>query len=200
MKNIETILAGLGIEIPEDKKEAFNKEFHENYKTSAEFAKVIAKSDAYKEQAESASETLKKFEGLEPEKVKQEIDSWKKKAEDAEKDFNAKIAAKDYDEALTKAMESYKFSSTAAKKNILSQIRDQKLPVKDGKILGLNDFIESIKSEDASAFVTEGEEHKARFTAKASNKGAALTKEQILEIKDATERQKAIAENLDLFR
>lgn len=199
MKNIESILTGLGIEIPEDKKEAFNKEFHENYKTTAEFSKVVAKSEAYKEQAETAAATLKSFEGLEPDKVKAEIDTWKKKAEDAEKDYNAKLAAKEYDEALTKAIEGYKFSSTSAKKAVLAQIKDAKLPVKDGKILGLNDCIESIKAEDASAFIDEANDSKAKFTAKKQSSGSGLTKEQILEIKDATERQKAIAENLSLF-
>ena len=36
MKNIETILSELGIQIPADKKDAFNSQFGENYKTTEE--------------------------------------------------------------------------------------------------------------------------------------------------------------------
>lgn len=36
MKNIETILSELGIQIPADKKDSFNSQFGENYKTAEE--------------------------------------------------------------------------------------------------------------------------------------------------------------------
>ena len=43
MKNITEILASLGIQIPEDKKADFDKEFAENYKTIADYQKQTDK-------------------------------------------------------------------------------------------------------------------------------------------------------------
>lgn len=40
MKNIYTLLEGIGVTVPEDKKADFEASFKENYKTAAEVEKV----------------------------------------------------------------------------------------------------------------------------------------------------------------
>ena len=199
MKNIETILKELGIEIPEDKKESFNKAVAENYKTTAEVQKISEKMEALTKKATDAEETLKKFEGIDPSKVSEELNGWKKKAEEAEAEYNRKIAERDFNDCLQKEIDSYKFSSAAARSSILERVKGAGLKLSNGKILGLNDLIEQIKEEDASAFVSAAEEHKARFTARKDGTGANLTKADILAIKDDKERLNMIANNLDLF-
>ena len=52
MKNIYTILEGIGVSIPEDKKTDFDTAFNENYKTVAELEKVRNARDNYKDQLE----------------------------------------------------------------------------------------------------------------------------------------------------
>ena len=213
MQNIIEILKGFGLEVPADKTDALNAEVAKNYRTIADYNKQTAKTtkaeqerDGYKEQLDTANETLKGFEGVDLTTIQSDLAAWKKKAEDAEKDFAAKIYARDFDDALKAEMESVKFSSEAAKRAVMAEIRDAKLNLKDGKILGLNDLIEQIKSKDASAFVDEQqqslENNKAKFTSSMSggNQGkGAITKADIMKIKDASERQAAIAEHLDLF-
>ena len=57
----------------------------------------------------------------------------------------------------------------------------------DGKIIGLNDMIESIKAKDASAFVTESQEEKAKFTTPPGQKpkeGTKYTPEQLMKMKN----------------
>lgn len=213
MQNIIEILKGFGLEVPADKTDALNAEVAKNYRTIADYNKQTAKTtkaeqerDGYKEQLDTANETLKGFEGVDLTTIQSDLAAWKKKAEDAEKDFAAKIYARDFDDALKAEMESVKFSSEAAKRAVMAEIRDAKLNLKDGKILGLNDLIEQIKSKDASAFVDEQqqslENNKAKFTSSMSggNQGkGAITKADIMKIKDASERQAAIAQHLDLF-
>lgn len=213
MQNIIEILKGFGLEVPADKTDALNAEVAKNYRTIADYNKQTAKTtkaeqerDGYKEQLDTANETLKGFEGVDLTTIQSDLAAWKKKAEDAEKDFAAKIYARDFDDALKAEMESVKFSSEAAKRAVMAEIRDAKLNLKDGKILGLNDLIEQIKSKDASAFVDEEqqslENNKAKFTSSMSggNQGkGAITKADIMKIKDASERQAAIAQHLDLF-
>ncbi len=170
MKDISEMLKEAGVEIPTDKKEAFDKAFRENFKSKTELEKVKGtlerERDEWKEKAETAAETLKKFEGIEPENIRKEIADWKKKAEDAEKDYAAKIAQRDFDDALKTEMENYKFTSEAAKKAIMADVREAGLKLKDGKILGLSDLLQQMKEKDASAFVDEEQQNLEQNKAK----------------------------------
>ena len=211
MQNIEAILAELGIEVPSDKKGDLTKKVSENYVTKAEHEKKIGKAeterDNWKSKAETAEETLKKFDGVDLETMQTELNTWKQKAETAEKDYEQKIYERDFSDALKTELESVKFSSDAAKRAVMSEIKESGLKLKDGKILGLSDLIGQIKERDASAFVDEKQEQArqqaARFTVPGTGRSTGgsgtTTKKDIMSIKDPTERQAAIAENLSLF-
>lgn len=160
-KLIET-LKSFGIEIPEDKQADVKKALSEHYKNTAEHNKAISKleadRDTWKEKAERSEETLKGFEGIDPAQVQTELATWKKKAEDAEKDRDAKLYERDFADALKAELEGVKFTSEAAKKSVMADIKEAGLKLKDGKILGLNDLISQMKEKDASAFVDEKQE------------------------------------------
>ena len=207
-KLIET-LKSFGIEIPEDKQADVKKALSEHYKNAGEVAKTLTKvegeRDAWKERAEAAENTLKSFEGIDPESIKGELATWKQKAADAEKEYNDKIYERDFADALKTALEDVKFSSASAKKAVMADIKEAGLKLKDGKILGLNDLLEQMKKDDESAFVDEGQEqaiqNKASFTTSISKNTppGKMTKADIMNIKDAGERQAAIASNMSLF-
>ena len=199
MTNLETLLEKHGIEIPEDKKEAFMKDVHANYKTIVEFNNLAAKLTTAQQKATDAETLLKKFDGLDPEDMKKQVADLEKKAADAEKEYSNKIAQMELDEALEAGLKNYKFSSNAARDAIAAKVREANLPVKEKKLLGLDDLMTQYKEADSSAFVTEAEENKARmYTAKATP-NTKMTKEEIMKIKDRSARLKAIAENQDLF-
>nr|DAT57118.1 MAG TPA: minor structural protein [Caudoviricetes sp.] len=207
-KLIET-LKSFGIEIPEDKQAEVKKALSEHYKNAGEVSKTLAKvegeRDAWKDRAETAENTLKSFEGIDPESIKGELASWKQKAADAEKEYNDKIYERDFADALKAALEDVKFSSASAKKAVMADIKGAGLKLKDGKILGLNDLLEQMKKDDASAFVDDdqeqAEQNQARFTTSLSKNTppGKMTKADIMNIKDAGERQAAIASNMSLF-
>lgn len=160
-KLIET-LKSFGIEIPADKQADVKKALSEHYKNKEEHNKAITKleadRDAWKEKAESAEETLEGFEGIDPAQVQSQLAEYKKKAEDAEKDRDAKLYERDFADALKAELEGVKFTSEAAKKSVMADIKEAGLKLKDGKILGLNDLISQMKEKDASAFVDEKQE------------------------------------------
>lgn len=209
-KLIET-LKSFGIEIPADKQADVKKALSEHYKNTAEHNKAISKleadRDAWKEKAESAEETLKGFEGIDPAQVQSQLADYKKKAEDAEKDRDAKLYERDFADALKTELEGVKFTSEAAKKSVMADIKEAGLKLKDGKILGLNDLISQMKEKDASAFVDEKQEQLEAGRAKPftgplnPNGGGAkkMTREEIVGMKDMTARRQAIAENLSQF-
>lgn len=207
-KLIET-LGSFGIEVPADKVEEVKRALSKYYKNNGEVTQTLTKvegeRDAWKERAETAENTLKSFEGIDPESTKGELATWKQKAADAEKEYNDKIYERDFADALKTALEDVKFSSTSAKKAVMADIKDAGLKLKNGKILGLNDLLEQMKKDDASAFVDEDQEqaehNQARFTTSLSKNTppGKLTKADIMNIKDAGERQAAIASNMSLF-
>ena len=119
--------------------------------------------DSWKNRAETAEGTLKGFEGKDFEAIEKERNEWKEKAETAKKEYEQQIYERDFGDALTTAMEQYKFSSEYAKSAVMAELKNAGLKLIDGKIIGLTDMIETIKGKDASAFVTEVEENKAQF-------------------------------------
>jgi len=173
MKNISEILKEIGLEIPEDKQNDFNAAFSENYKTKAEFDKKLGKveeeRDGWKSKAETAETTLKGFEGVDLEKINKDLADWKTKAETAEKEYQKKIAERDFSDALSAGVGKYKFTSEAAKRSVMDEIKKKGLSMSDGKILGLDDAIGQIREADKGAFVDEEEAemetNRAKFTA-----------------------------------
>lgn len=157
--------------------------------------------DQYKERAESAEETLKGFDGVDVEGLNKQITEWKNKAEQAEKDYQQKIYDRDFADALKTELDEIKFSSEAAKKAVTADIKEAGLKLKDGKILGLGDLIKQIRESDASAFEEDEDGNKpARFTQPKKKTGEKpMTREDILKIKDSSERQAAIAQHIELF-
>lgn len=127
-------------------------------KLQKENEKLTADRDKEKERADTAEETLKKFDGVDVETMQAELATWQQKAKDAEKDYADKLAQRDFEDALKEEIGGYKFTSEAAKKAIMAEIREAGLKVKDGKILGLSDLLAQMKEKDASAFVDEKQE------------------------------------------
>lgn len=135
--------------------------------------------DTWKEKAEAAEATLKGFEGVDLETMQKELSDWKQKATEAEKSAQAQLYERDFADALKTEFEGIKFSSEAAKRAIMAEVKEADLKLKDGKILGLNDLLSQIKEKDASAFVDDAQQqaqkNMARFTAPAGKSGRAGT-------------------------
>lgn len=207
MQNIQELLKAIGLEIPADKLDDFNKNFNANYKTVAEFDKRVQKlegeRDNYKAQFEKADTALKGFDGVDLEGMKTQIANYKKEAEDAKKDYESKIAERDFNDALKVELENVKFSSSYAKRAVENEIKAKGLKMEGGKILGLKDLLDAIKERDADAFAPEDGKAPAKFTAAKSTVGQNSkqykSREEIMEIKDSEARQAAIAANLHLF-
>ena len=202
--DIFDLLKKYGVEIPEDQKKDFNTEFRKTYKSEGELTKVEKDRDAWKERAETAECALEGFDGKKPEDILQEMETLKQTLSTTKADYESKLAERDFDDAIAKHLEEYQFTSEAAKREIMADIKKTNPTVKDGKILGFADLMASYKEQDPGAFVDEQQEglekSKARVISSLSNPAPAkMTKEQIGQIKNRAERQKAIRDNMDLF-
>ena len=168
--NIIEKLKQFNVEVTPEMEKAFAGEFLSDKEVEKKLSKVQTENETLKQRAETAEETLKGFEGIDPAKIQEEVESWKKKAEAAEEDAKKQIYERDFSDALKAELDSVKFTSEAAKRDVMSQITAAELKLRDGKILGLTDLIAQIREADASAFVDEKQEQleqeKAKFTIK----------------------------------
>lgn len=168
MKNIEAILTEAGIELTDEQRAAIAKGVTENYKTVNEFNSKVTKlegeRDSWKDQYTGVKTSLDKFDGVDVDDLKAQIAEQKKKAEDAEKSANEKLAARDYADAVKANTAGIKFSSAAAQRDFESQLQSKNLPVNDGKLLGFTDFLAQYKADNEGAVLDESAEEKAKFT------------------------------------
>lgn len=175
MKNIYEILKSYGIEIPEDKKEAFDKEVLENYKTVKEVDTLrnkletvegdkkaievkyntdIAQRDTdlatLQEKLKNAGADATKLSNLQT-----DFDTLQQTYNTAKADYEKQLAEQAYDFAIKENSSKLKFSSNSAKKAFMSDLKAKKLSMENGKILGFDDFVDAYKEQDAGAFITE---------------------------------------------
>lgn len=161
--------------------------------------------DTYKEDAAKLAAVQKELDAL---KAKGD-DGYKAKyeAEKAAHDaLKADIAAKETKKAKTDAYRELLKGANIDEKRIATILRAEAPTIDkieldaDGKIKNAEQYTESIKSDWADFIVTQSAKG-ANTATPPANGGAATTKtkEDILKIKDAGERQKAIAENPTLF-
>ena len=161
--------------------------------------------DSYKEKADKLPEVEKELETLRSEAGDNGKNAWKVKYEAMKEDFDnfkAEIDAKQTADKKIKALKEILKEIGVADKRIdtvakVTDIDGLKLD-NEGKIVDCDTLKNNLKTEWSDFITTEGTKG-AQVSNPPSNSGSQKSKEEILKIKDATERQKAIAENHELF-
>ena len=136
---------------------------------------VEGERDAYKAQLDTANATLKKFEGIDPQQIQTELQTYKTQAEEAEKKFNREITQRDQKDWIGKKLDEYGVTSPFARRQLTSDCMAEGsgLTWKDGSFFGFDDFMKSAKEKDNSLYQTA--EEKAAAEKEAALKGKAPT-------------------------
>lgn len=173
----------------------------ENGKDIAKAKKALddmtAEKDKEAQRADNAEATLKKFEGVDVEAIKTELADWQKKAKDAEKEYNAKIADRDFNDLLKDAINganglNHKAITALLDIDALKASKNQKEDVANA--------IKALTTAEDSKMLFKAEEAgKPRFSSVQKQTDTKITKDSIMAIKDRTERLNAIAQNKELF-
>lgn len=175
MDNIFDIVKSFGIEIPSDKKEAFEKKVLENYKTVSEFNKL---NDKF-EQSKTEKDNLQNQYDTDIQKRDSDIKDLEKKLKDAgtdadklatlqndlttlqtnydnaKSDYEKQLAKQAYEFAVKEKVAELKFSSNSAKKAFIADAMNEEMKMKDGELQGFDAFLETYKKNDANAFASE---------------------------------------------
>lgn len=168
-------LTKLGIELTDEQKKSVTSKFTEEVISVNEHSKKLNKVESERDQLKSdydtAKATLEGFEGKDFEKLTAEVAEWKKKAEESEKDYQAKLSARDYSDAIKELTKDLKFTSNSAKKAFMADLEANPLQMREGKVLGFDDYVKNYQETDKDAFVTKADENKAKFTEPQINEG-----------------------------
>ena len=89
-----------------------------------------------------------KLEGYDPE--------WKTKAEQAKNEAASQVAALEKGYALERKAAGLKFSSESARKAFLAEAKAQDFAMKNGELLGFEDYVKAFKEADPSAILPDG--------------------------------------------
>ena len=167
MENIIKILSDLGTEVPEDKQAELNKAVAKNYKTVVEFENKVNK---LTEERDTAVETLKGFEGKDFDAITKERDEWKRKHDENEEKHRKEQEERDMSAAIEALLSDVKFTSPAAKRDVVRQLREKKLTVENGVLLGGKDALDAIQKAEPESFDDE-DDTIPRFTSKNNGSG-----------------------------
>ncbi|MBP5383760.1 MAG: phage scaffolding protein [Lachnospiraceae bacterium] len=121
MKNIETILKEAGLEVSEEQLKKVNDLVKENYKTVNDWQKQVDKAeslqnslDETKKSLDTATESLKKLEGVDAEALNKQIADLTKQIKDNEDAYNSKIAERDFNDLVSKSISEAKGKNAKA--------------------------------------------------------------------------------------
>jgi hypothetical protein len=154
MSDISEILKSSGIEIPEEKREAFLKEFRTSYKSVAELDKLREKKDSLETRINELNDVVSGYKKIDVDGLKEELNSWKEKYENVDKEYAKKINK----QILTNAFNKFKFSSNTAKSGIFNTaLNSDKIKFENDTVVGLDEFMKSMKEQDPQAFIEEEE-------------------------------------------
>lgn len=169
------------------------KEERDNYKADAE------KLPGMKKELEDLKANAEQNDGKNPWKVKYEALKEEHEAYKADVEKKATKAVKEdaYRDLLKKAGVNEKHIAKVLK--VSGDIVDGIELDKDGKIKDEDKLTGSIKEEWGDFIITSQGTQGANTSTPPANTGGKKTKDEILAIKDTTERQKAMAENHELF-
>lgn len=206
--NVKEILSKAGVD-SEHIKDAVN-EIIEGHTTSIEALRE--ERDGYKEKAQKVEDLEKQLEKAQKDleeansddseqKYKTKYEMLKEEFKEYKKDIEAKATkenkAKAYKDILKEAGISEKRIDAVLKVSDVDSIEFDD----EGKVKDKNDLLKSIK-EEWSDFIQTADVQGAKTDNPPANTGGSktLTKDDIMKVKDTSERQKLIKENIDLFR
>lgn len=125
MKDIYEILKGLDIEIPEDKKDTFDKEWKENYRTKNEYDKAVEARDRYKTSLDDVQKKLDAFKDVDVDDLKGQVSTLRKQLEE-EKQARADDAHKaEIEKTATDFLSGKKFVNALTEKSIRASLIEE---------------------------------------------------------------------------
>lgn len=154
MKREELLSIGL-TEEQADKVFSMNGKDVERYKKAAEDAK--ADKETIEKQLADRNKDIEALKSLDADGLKKQLEDLQTKYNTETEQFKTQLADRDYSDALTRAIseKGIKFSSKAAEKAFLADLKANRLELKDGSLVGFDAYHKAQLEADPTAFQTD---------------------------------------------
>ncbi len=117
---------------------------------------LTAERDGLKSQLDEASTQIKSYKDMDIEGIKAKASEWEGKYTTETEALKNQLEETKYGYAVQDAVTGIQFSSESAKKAFVADLAAKKLPLQEGKLLGLADFQKAYQESDPAAFLREG--------------------------------------------
>lgn len=141
--------------------EIIEKIMSENGRVIEKYKKEVEKKkeelESKNTEIETANSKIKDLEKVDIENIRKEIDDWKSKAEQAQKEkelVESQMTEQTYNLNLDNYLSSFKFSSNLSKEAVKIKVKEKGLEYKDGAFVGADDYIKELQASDPGAFVS----------------------------------------------
>ena len=178
-------------------------------KVKKDLENMTVERDKEKSRADTAEETLKGFDGVDVEGLNKSIADWKKKAEDAEKDYKQKLADRDFNDLVSAEIAK---ANGLNKKAIMALLDVDTLKDSKNQKDDVASAIKALTEAEDSKFLFKAADNKPVPHFTSVNKGSAgsgnaiKSKDDIFAMENgkykysAAERDQLIADNIELFQ
>ncbi len=129
--------------------------------------------DQLKTQLEEANKQIQSYKDMDVDGIKKAAADWEAKHAADTKALRDKLDAANYGFGVERAVAGLKFSSTAARNQFVADLTAKKLPLQEGKLLGLDDYVKGYRESDPGAFLPENDD-KTPVAVKGGSGGASL--------------------------
>lgn len=152
---LEWLQSILGDVYTEELDKKLSEEIGKRFVSKTDFT---AKNEAVKNLSQrlaDANAQIESFQDMDVEAIKQNAEEWKRKAEQAEQEAEARVREIEHDSLLREKLAGIGFTSDYAKQGVFNDIKAKNLPVNNGSLTGFDEALKSIKEAEPMAFVPD---------------------------------------------
>ncbi len=154
---LENLDLGNGAKLPKATVDAIMAENGKDIESkNNQISTLTTERDGLKTQLGEANAAIQSYKDMDVDGIRAKANEWEAKYNTDTQALKDQLDAANYGFAVKEAVGGYKFSSEAARKAFLADLTAKKLPLQDGKLLGLDDFTKAYKETDPAAFAPEG--------------------------------------------
>lgn len=172
---LEGLDLGEGVKLPKTAVEAI---MAEHGKTKGALDNTITtlttERDGLKTQLETATTEIKSYKDMDVEGIKAKATEFETKYNTETQTLREQLDTANYGFAVKEATAGIQFTSESARKAFVADLTAKKLPLQEGKLLGLDDFKKGYQESDPGAFVPEGDDKTPLATKGGTGGGATM--------------------------
>ena len=149
MKNIHEILKEYELEVPADKKAAFDKTWKENYRTKSEYDNAVSQRDNYKSSLDDVNAKLKEFEGVDVSDLQGQITKLQGDLKAKDDEYAAKEADRMFMDSIKEAV---KTAGGRNEKAVIAMLDIDALKESKNQSEDIKKALEDVKKSDGYLF------------------------------------------------